>query len=232
MAELSRGFERTRFFKRHLPADGLPYWPGTRYLVVCRDPRDVFMSFANHYGAYTDVAYDVLNGGDDFEGDPLPRCPDDIHALWRDWMTRGWFEWESEGWPFWSNLHHTATYWPWRHLPNVLLLHYSDMLADHAQAVRRIAEFCEIDADAALVARATERTTFEAMKRDAIAREADAPGQPEFFRGGSKTFFHKGTNGRWRDVLDDDELALYAQAKQRVLEPDCARWLEEGGPFA
>jgi len=230
LAERCRKLEGRRFLKSHLPFDGLPYWPEVHYLVVCRDPRDVFMSLANHYGSYTDFAYQVFNGGDDLVGDPLPRCPDDVHVLWRDWMTRGWFEWESEGYPLWSNLHHTATYWPHRHLPNVMLLHYADMLADLPGAVRSIADFCAIEADGALIDRVVERTTFANMKREAIEREAEAPGMPEIFRGGQKTFFHKGTNGRWRDVLGDEDLKLYEEAKARVLEPACARWLEEGGP--
>jgi aryl sulfotransferase len=50
------------------------------------------------------------------------------------------------------------------------------------------------------------------------------------FHGGAGAFFFKGTNGRWRDVLTDADLELYEQAKRRVLTPDCARWLEEGGP--
>jgi hypothetical protein len=30
-------------------------------------------------------------------------------------------------------------------------------------------------------------------------------------------------------VLSEEELALYEQTRERVLSPDCARWLEEGG---
>jgi aryl sulfotransferase len=51
---------------------------------------------------------------------------------------------------------------------------------------------------------------------------------PEFFRGGFKTFFFKGSNGRWRDLLTADDLTLYEEAKKRVLSPDCAEWLERG----
>ena len=29
------------------------------------------------------------------------------------------------------------------------------------------------------------------------------------FKGGADTFISKGTNGRWKDVPTDDELALY-----------------------
>ena len=43
---------------------------------------------------------------------------------------------------------------------------------------------------------------------------------------------HKGTNGRWRDVLSEHELALYDAACGRTLTPDCRKWLEQGGPVA
>lgn len=36
--------EHRRFIKTHLPLDGLPYFESVKYIVVSRDPRDVFMS--------------------------------------------------------------------------------------------------------------------------------------------------------------------------------------------
>lgn len=232
MWEQCAAFEGQRFLKSHLPLDGLPWWPEARYVVVCRDARDVFMSLLNHYGSYTEFAFKLFNDLPGRVGPPMPPCPDDPRELWRQWMTRGWFEWESEGYPFWSNLHHTASYWPYRHLPNVLFLHYNDMLADLDAAVRRLAGFCRIEIDDDLVARVVECTTFSNLKQSSIeAEKKKAAGMPEVFRGGQETFFNKGTNGRWRDVLTDDDLELYVAAKQRVLEPDCARWLEEGGPI-
>ena len=232
LAKVCAGLEGKRFLKSHLPFDGLPYWPQARYVVVCRDARDVFMSLLNHYAAYTDFAFALFNDMPGRVGPPIPRCPDDPHELWRGWMTRGWFEWESEGYPFWSNLHHTASYWPYRHLPNVMLLHYNDMLADLDGAVRKLAGFCDIAADDDLIARVVERTTFAHMKQTAIEAEKTGPDMPEVFAGGNKTFFNKGTNGRWRDLLTADDLELYEEAKQRVLDDDCARWLEEGGEAA
>lgn len=218
-----------RFLKSHLPFDGLPYHPEVRYVVVGRDARDVFMSLANHYGAYTETAYAALNSPDR-PGPPLPPCPDDLRELWRGWMTRGWFEWESEGWPMWSNLHHTATYWPWRHLENLHFVHYNDLLRDLEGEVRRLAAFCGIEASDEAVARTVEGTTFAAVRERVEAVPEDEDPSRFFFAGGQRTFFHKGTNGRWREVLDEADLALYEAAKQRVLSPDCARWLEEGGP--
>jgi aryl sulfotransferase len=50
----------------------------------------------------------------------------------------------------------------------------------------------------------------------------------EVWKGGMKTFFFKGTNGRWQGVLSEDELAMYETTKAQVLTPECALWLEKG----
>jgi aryl sulfotransferase len=108
-----------RSVKTHLPLDGLPFHRSLKYLYVGRDPRDVFMSLWNFYGNFSPQAIDAFNSIPGRVGDELPRCPDDIHELWRGWMTRGWFEWETEGYPFWSVLHHAQSWWDFRHLPNI-----------------------------------------------------------------------------------------------------------------
>ena len=223
------GIRGRRFLKSHLPLDGLPYYPEVKYLIVGRDPRDVFMSFANHYGNYTEFAFESLNGGDRV-GDPLPPFPDSLGELWQAWITRGWFPWESEGWPFWGNMHHTQTYWEWRHLPNLCFLHYADLRRDHAGAVRKIAEFIEHPVDDAGVARVVEATSFETAKKEARAFDVEHADEPRQMRGGEESFIYKGTNGRWREVLGEAELEQYEAAKARVLSPDCAAWLESGGP--
>ena len=218
-----------RFIKSHLPLDGLPYFEQVKYLVVGRDPRDVFMSLVNHYGNYTEFAYAALNGGDRV-GDSMPAFPDDVHELWRGWISRGWFEWESEGYPFWGNMHHTQTYWDYRHLPNFLFVHYADLLADLEGSVRRIAAFIDHEPSEDDVARVVREASFANVKKQAItADDAAAPDEPRIFAGGQNAFIFKGTNGRWKDVLGEQDLELYEQAKRRVLEPDCARWLEQGG---
>jgi len=228
LANWAESLTGRRFLKSHLPLDGLPYYPEARYLIVARDARDVFMSLLNHYGSYTDLAYAALNS-DDIVGDPLPRCPDDPRELWREWMTRGWFEWESEGYPFWSNLHHTQSYWDYRHLPNFLFLHYNDMLKDLEGAVRQIVAFTDIDVSDADIDRVVEDCTFANARQKAVEAAENVEEQaPEFFAGGAETFFFKGSNGRWVDVLTAEDLELYEQAKARVLSPDCADWLENG----
>jgi len=222
------GMQGRRFLKSHLPLDGLPYYPDASYLIVGRDPRDVFMSFFNHYSSYTEGAYAAFNS-EEAVGPPFPRCPDNPVDLFRRWITEGWFEWETEGWPMWSNLHHTQTYWKFRHLPNFLFLHYNDMLADLDAAVRHIVDFLRLDVSEETIARKVEETTFANVKRKAEAQPEEEDFSRFIFEGGQTRFFFKGTNGRWRDVLGPDELALYEVAKERVLDPAAARWLEDGG---
>ena len=91
--------------------------------------------------------------------------------------------------------------------------------------IRRLGAFLDIalnDAQAREIAAASH---IDAMREQAVK---NGDGMQAGFKGGSKTFFYKGTNERWRGVLTDDDLELYEQAKQRVLDEDCAEWLENG----
>ena len=214
-----------RFIKTHLPLDGIRYLPSLRYIYVARDGRDVFMSLWNHYNNQprAEDGDFQINHGPDRIGDPLPEPPENILELWRAWTTQGWFDWESEGWPYWSNLRHVQTWWRYRHLPNLLLVHFNDLLADLGAQVRRIAEFLEIPLSEEQFEEVVHATTFTQMKQNG---ERYAPTQ---FKGGTDTFLHRGTNGRWRDVLGEAELKLYDTACARNLEPQCRAWLEHGG---
>jgi aryl sulfotransferase len=62
---------------------------------------------------------------------------------------------------------------------------------------------------------------------DTMKEEAKNTGMEMVFEGGAERFFFKGTNGRWRDVLTEDDLALYETAASK-LEPELRRWLESG----
>lgn len=215
-----------RFIKTHLPLDALPWDPRLKYLYVARDGRDVFLSFWNHISNFTDETIQLFNTTPGRVGDELPRAPADLHQAWRDWTTRGWFEDDFDGWPYWSHLRNVQSWWDYRHVPNVLLLHYADMLEDLDREVRRIARFLEVEVSDALWPQLLERMSFGSMKRNA---ELYAPGGGVFWKGGASTFIHKGTNGRWREVFSADELALYDAACERVLTPECRTWLEHGG---
>jgi aryl sulfotransferase len=227
--------EHRRFIKTHLPLDGLPWFRRTKYLVISRDPRDVFMSLFNHYHSYTDVAYEKFNETPGRIGAPIPRCPDDIRQFWQSWISRGWFDWESEGYPYWSNLRHVQTWWDFRQLPNILFVHYNHLQADAPGQIRRIAAFLDLPADAATITRVARETTIDAMRNRAAVKEreaeVDTTGDAKarrVFRDGAHSFFYKGTNGRWREALTETDLELYETAALRELTPECRAWVERG----
>ena len=49
-----------------------------------------------------------------------------------------------------------------------------------------------------------------------------------FWEGGARTFMNKGTNGRWRDILNDDDNRLYEETARAQLGEECAHWLATG----
>ena len=210
--------------RNDLPLDGLPYFPQLKYILVGRDARDVFMSFWNHQSNITPLFYEVVNSGQ--VGDPLPPPPEDIKVFWREWMTRGWFPWESEGYPNWGNLRHTPGLGgTTASLPNILFVHYNDLLADLPGEIGRVADFLAIDVSNDALSRIASIVDFKSMKANA---EGILPGAKDVFIGGAQTFINKGTNNRWRQVLNEDDLELYTAAVACELTPDCAAWLERG----
>lgn len=54
------------------------------------------------------------------------------------------------------------------------------------------------------------------------------PALPQIFKQGGDTLIHKGTNGRWRDVLTLEDIAFADATAARHLSADCARWLATG----
>jgi len=216
-----------RFLKTHLPMDAFRFDPRLRYVYVGRDPRDVFMSLWNHHSSYTREVSVLMNTLPGRVGPEKPECPEDIHVFWRDWITRSLFEWESDGYPYWSHLRHVQSWWNYRHLPNILFVHYADPLADLEGGMRRVANFLEIKLPESVWATMVRNCTFAEMK--AHGNRYAPPDIDNIFEGGSQTFFHKGTNNRWREVLTPPELAQYEAAASRALTPECRCWLEHPG---
>ena len=226
MHERIEAMQHPRFLKTHLPLDALPYLENVRYICVVRDTRDVFMSLWNHYGSYTQFTYDILAMNDPVGG-PCPRCPDDIHEFWRDYMTRSNFDWETDGYPFWSHHYHFMSFWPYRDLPNVLLVHYNDMKRDLEGKMREVAAFADFDIAEDVWPSLVQAASFESMKTDA---DRLLPETNFAFEGDSQTFVNKGTNGRWIDTFSATELELYEQAVTRAVpEAEAREWLENGG---
>ncbi len=129
-----------RFVKTHTPLDGVPIDARATYVVVCRDPRDMYISLWHQGNNIDRDAVRRLLGRPDPSPDdppPPPRTPlpealqrwidDDASAQDKMDGIRGVF-------------HHASDAWQRRDAtPNVLLVHYSDLLADLGGQMRGIA---------------------------------------------------------------------------------------------
>lgn len=211
-----------RFIKTHLPMDALPIHPEVSYLVVGRDLRDAALSTHNH-GLIINTAglnFDIAPGAE-VHTPEQPIIPDDPRQHWRDYFTRSAFPWESNGWPYNSPTHHTTSWWEAREEPNVLLLHYQDMLDDLDGQMRRIAAFLGIPVDESRWPELVDACTFSAMKSspEQVVPAALSEALP------GERFFHKGMNGRWRGGwLSEEDMALY-EAAAELLPDELRAWL-------
>lgn len=210
-----------RFLKSHLPLDGLPFYDEVRYIHVGRDGRDAAMSSHNHVTGFDEqvlTMFDRIGAEDETVGRPYPRAAADPAAYFHSWVVDGTAA-------IGSFFRFQRSWWQARKRPNVLFVHYNDLQADLAGEMRRIAEFLEIAVADGLWPELVEAAGFAAMRRDGEALMGQAAG---IFRGGSERFFHKGSNGRWRGVVRDEDLALYDRMLAAELEPACAAWIEGG----
>jgi aryl sulfotransferase len=211
-----------RFLKTHLSLDALPYRPDTKYITVARDGRDAFMSFRNHVESFTPLASELMQRATPPGQAPLPPFPEDIHAFWQIWLAMSREPGDPSNVSFFDVV---TSFWEYRHLENVLHVHYNDLKADLDGEMRRIAAFLGIPVREETWPTLVDAAGFSAMKRDGPTL---LEGIELLFQDGSASFLHKGTNQRWRDVLTPDELAGYAALVQQRCSPALAHWLEHG----
>jgi aryl sulfotransferase len=207
-----------RFVKTHLPLDALVFSPRARYIYVARDGRDVVWSWHNHLLNMSQAFRDRFNNLPGGVGPPFQPPPPDIRQFWRNWLDRDGFGGQS----FWV---HLRTWWEVRDLPNVQLVHYARLKTDLPGEIRRIAAFLDIPIDEAQWDQILEHCSFAWMKANATK---SAVGVIDGWEGGPQVFFHRGTNGRWSEVLSEEEIAEYEARAIQELGPACAHWLATG----
>lgn len=212
--------DRRRAFKSHSAPPELPFVKAGRgedpkYIVVCRNPEEALVSFKIFVDLHTDAFY----------------------ALWdtpRAAMTRPTFEsWyreivdprEMQG-IFFGFL---AGWWPLRHEPNVLFVHFADMKKDLAGSARKVAAFLGIAPTAAQWKTIDELVSFDWMKKheDKFETVANTP-VPVLERG---AMVRKGKTGAAHEDGMTPEIAAHLRASgaRIVTDPAATKWLYEGG---
>ncbi len=208
-----------RFVKTHLPVDALVFSPNAKYIYVARDGRDVAWSLYNHHVKANEGWYDALNNTPGLVGPAMEKPAQDNPAdYFRSWL-------EKDGYPFWSMWENVKSWWDVRHLPNVMLLNFAQLKNDLPGSIRNIASFLEIPIDESKWDDILKHCSFDYMKANS---EMSAPLGGVFWEGGAKSFINIGTNGRWKDLLTNEDNAKYEQAVAENLPADCAHWLATG----
>jgi len=220
--------EHRRFIKTHTPLDGVPFVEGVTYVCVARDPRDVALSL-QHQWANLDhdavmAAYvRAMRHSDAGELGPpmsLPEDPLELFWLWVDADTG-----RLRGPALVDVLHHVETFWDRRHYPNVCLFHYSDLLADLPGQLRRLADELSIDVTDEQIEQFAAAATFDRMKERA---DKLAPDVGIHAWRSNQDFFHRGYDGQWRDLLDEEDLRRYESRVAELVSPDVAAWVHSG----
>lgn len=207
-----------RFLKTHLPVDALVFSDKAKYIYIGRDGRDVVWSLYNHHLNANAAWYEALNDTPGRVGPPIEPPPSSIIQYFNDWL-------EKDGFPFWSIWENVRTWWAIRNLPNVLFAHFAKLKEDMPREIRRIAEFIDTPIDESRWEKILRHCSFEYMKANATK---SVPLGGAFWDGGAETFIHKGTNGRWREMLSTEDIARYDDRAVSELGSDCAHWLATG----
>jgi hypothetical protein len=230
LADLERQTHR-RFMKTHTPLDGLPYDERVTYICVGRDPRDVALSWDNHQSNQNREALEqardrvVDPGGAPRAGQaPRDRPPTPRERFWR---------WVDDPTPPTASastllltLHHLETFWAVRDAPNVVLLHYGDLRADLDGQMRALSDRLDIPVDEAIWPSLVAAAGLDAMREHASRLAPDAA---TGFWHDDRRFFHRGTMGEWRELLDDADLIRYRQRIAEIASPGLAAWVHQPG---
>ncbi|MCA2211807.1 sulfotransferase domain-containing protein [Jidongwangia harbinensis] len=210
-----------RFIKTHTPLDGLPFDERVTYLCVGRDPRDAAISW-DHHTANADMdkvmAMRAEAVGPVPPGGDLPAAPESLRD--RFWA---WVDDDDVLIGLAPMLRHLSQFWAERHRANVVLLHYDDLRTDLPGQMRALAARLHIEVAEERWPELVRAATFDYMRGRARQYAPDLA----IWRDPDR-FFHRGSTGQWRDLLDADDLRRYQKRVAELAEADLAAWVHRG----
>jgi hypothetical protein len=211
--------DRRRAFKTHAAPPTLPYQrpgagPDVHYIVVARNPDEALASFRPFIDAHSDAWFDLWHVekagvvGPDFE---TFFAGMGSHALMP--MIFGFL----------------AAWWPLRHEPNVMLIHYADLKRDPDASVRSIADFLGFDVLDTQWPAILEYTSFSWMKQHEEKFELCTVADIPILNRGA--MIRKGQVGASADDGVTPEIsATVAEIGRTILaDPEAFDWCYHGG---
>jgi len=158
-------------------------------VVVVRNPLDVTLSMADHFGLSIDEAIE-------FMGNPQTAAPSTVENVAS--FLGSWAE-HVESW--------TAT----PH-PQIVVVRYEDLLDKPLKAFMKVARLLGRDKPRKPVQRAIEFSSFRVLKQQE-AKEGFVERSPA-----SKAFFRKGRKNQWMEALSDAQVARVVELQRAQME--------------
>jgi hypothetical protein len=204
-----------RCFNTHWEPPRVPFNPRVRYVVVMRDPRDALGSILPFLHKHrTEFIQGVW-------GAPLELFrATNVSELFFGPLLR-------EGQAYIDFL---MSWWEVRNEPNVLFLHYTEMVQDHRGTIKKVADFLKMDLTLSEFDRVCEFTSFKWMKEhsEKFSMQYLLEG-----RGGSplerEGMIRNGKVGAFDEEVSEDVLAAFERKANEQLSPAQVKWLFHGG---
>jgi aryl sulfotransferase len=227
-----------RFIKTHTPLGGIPSDPKVTYIVTARHPLDAFVSLYHqdqmmpppppgrpglpgHPRPFRPPGPPWPPGPPGHPGPPAPEVSRErLHEAMLKWIA-------SDGDPhtFAESLpdamRHLSEAWTRRGEPNVLLVHYDDLLADLEGQMRWLAGRLGIAVAERSWPVLAGAATFGRMRERQDILVPPPPG----IVADTARFFRRGTSGAGREILSDEEMVMYYARAARLAPPEMIEWL-------
>jgi aryl sulfotransferase len=208
-----------RVIKTHTPLDGVPLDDRATYIVVGRHPLDMAVSLYHHSDNIDRRRLAELTGQPQVRRPPRPP----LH----EWLL-GFIDWEGDPRARLDTLPgvlwHLSDAWARRHRPNVVLVHYDDLLSDLDGSMRRLSGLLGIPVDEARWPALVRAATFTAMRAAMSAPDGTLAVLQD-----PAAFFRHGASGDGRELLTTGELAHYRARVATMAPPDLLAWLQRDG---
>lgn len=205
-----------RFVKTHTPLDGVPLDPRATYVVVARHPLDLAVSLYHQGDNIDRERLAALTGS--------PARPRADRPSLHDWLV-SWTTAEATPQDQMDSLvgvlHHAADAWVRRHEPNVVLVHYADLLADLEGEMRRLAGRLTLAVPEWPWPALVDAATFVRMRERADVVTPNPLGVLK----DNRAFFRSGRSGTGREVLTASELARYEARVAGLAAAELVAWL-------
>ena len=126
-------------------------------------------------------------------------------------------------------MHHTQTYWDYKHLANFLFVHYADMRNDLVSSLRQIASFIDMELSAEEFEAIERAVAFERVKEQAVTESEALGDENQVFIGGQATFINKGEDLTSQIGLADATRQLRHRKRRQIDAGRMNDYRKQGG---